>query len=150
LRIYPTLALFIFGFSIIISLSFYGYSSTGERILATVIFEPETLNLKEEGVITAFIELPSPYDVNNIDVSTVSIEGVVPASWGKVEDNRLTVKFDSEQVIDFIWAYKLGHMRIIMPQENYGVDLKVIGQITDGITEFEGVGTITVINPGFF
>lgn len=147
MRVYKALTLFVIAFFTMVSLPFHTYSVAEERVQATVIFEPETLNLKKEGRwVRVFIELPSPHLVNNINVSTVSIEGVVQASWGKVEKDRLMLKFEADQVIDFIVLHKLFHMRIIMPQENYRVELKVIGQLTDG-TEFEGIGTIKVINP---
>jgi len=146
LRMNLTLMLFILGFSVIASLSVYGLSVGEEKISATVIFKPETLNLKERGLITAFIELPSSYDVNKINVSTVSIERVVPASWGRVENGRLMVKFDASETIDFIWTSKLLHMAIIPPQANRYIELKVVGELTDG-SPFEGVDSIKVINP---
>lgn len=130
-----------------VSLSFQVLSFGEEKILAMVVFKPETLNLKQRGRwVAAFIELPSPYDVNNINVSTVSIEGVVPVSWGKVEKNRLMVKFDTFEVVDFIWISKLLHGGIIPPQVNKYVELTVTGRLTDG-TWFEGVDKIKVINP---
>lgn len=117
------------------------------NVSATVNFKPETLNLKEKGQwIIAVIELTEPYDVNDIDVSTVSIEGIVPASWGEVENGKLIVKFDVSRVIEFIWTNKLIHMRPIMPQENHYIELKVIGNMMDG-TPFQGIDQrIKVIN----
>ena len=49
-------------------------------LYAEVTMEPETLNPKSNGRwVTAYIELPSGYDVNDIDVSTILLEGVIPA-----------------------------------------------------------------------
>lgn len=147
LRRYVALMLLVVGFCLMISTSFQAFSTGEEKISATVAFKPETLNLKERGRwVTAFIELASPYDVNNINVSTVSIEEVVPVSWGKVEKYKLMVKFDTSVVIDFIWTSKLLHMRIVPPQENKYIELTVTGRLADG-TWFEGKDRIKVINP---
>ena len=147
LRTYLTLMLCVIGFCLMASQLFQVLSIGEEKISATVAFKPETLNLKQRGRwVTGFIELASPYDVNDISVSTVSIEEVVPVSWGKVEKYKLMVKFDTSVVIDFIWTSKLLHMRIVPPQENKYIELTVTGRLTDG-TWFEGIDRIKVINP---
>lgn len=103
-------------------------------IEASVDIKPDTLNLKSNGRwVTAFIALPDGYDVNDIDVGTVLLEGTVPAAWGKVQDGVLMAKFDREDVQD-----------LVSPGE---VTLKVTGELSDG-TVFEGSDTIRVINPG--
>ena len=64
-------------------------------ITATVDIDPDTLNLKSKGKwITAYIELPSGYDVADIDVATVMLDDTVPAEsrpsqLGDRDQNRL-------------------------------------------------------------
>ena len=60
-------------------------------IVATVDFDPDTLNLGSGGQwITAYIELPDGYDVAGIDASSVLLNGVVSAvtdpKYGFVKD----------------------------------------------------------------
>ncbi len=113
----------------------------------TVDICPETLNLKTNGTwITVYIELPEGYNVSHINVTTVRL-GTVPAAWGNVEENKLMVKFDMQTVINYIWAFKLYHMEIPLPNEGVPVELKVTGELTNGPT-FEGSDTIRVICSG--
>ena len=123
----------------------------------TVDINPKTLNLKSNGTwITVYIELPEGYDVEDINVSTVLLENIVPAETNPkygfaknpvIKDRdgdgipELMVKFDRQAVIDCILP-KLNHMAP-PPAKNY-VDLKITGKLIDG-TEFYGIGTIRVI-----
>jgi hypothetical protein len=101
---------------------------------ATIDINPNTLNLKSKGKwITGYIELPDGYDVNDIDISTVRLNDVIPAEWGNVVGDRLMVKFDRSDVQD-----------ILVPGM---YNLKVTGELTDG-TLFEGYSDeITLTNP---
>jgi phage shock protein E len=64
------------------------------NVTAAVDIKPETLNLKSNGNwITAYIELPSPYNVNNIVVSSIKIGDY---NGNGVAD--LMVKFDRSAV----------------------------------------------------
>ncbi len=48
---------------------------------ATLNFDPDTIVLRSKGrYVTGYIELPSPYDVWNIDISTIRLNGTVAAS----------------------------------------------------------------------
>ena len=62
-------------------------------IVATVDFDPDTLNLGSGGEwVTAYIELPDGYDVAGIDASSVLLNGEVSAvtdpKYGFVKDKR--------------------------------------------------------------
>jgi len=79
------------------------------EIPATVDIDPDTLNLKSKGRwITAYIELPEGYDVNDINVSTVRLNDTIaaeqhPAEVGDHDEDGipdLMVKFDRRAVID--------------------------------------------------
>jgi hypothetical protein len=104
-------------------------------IEATIDIDPDTLNLKSKGKwITAYITLPNGYDINNIDLSTVMLDDVLPAEWGDMQGTTLMVKFDRSDVEDLIGT----------PQEK--IELKVAGKLTNGI-EFEGSDIIRAIEP---
>lgn len=77
------------------------------NITATIDVKPDTLNLKSDGKwVTCYIELPAPYNVSDINVTTVRLNGIIPAKLcpTKIGDfdrdgvKELMVKFDRKQV----------------------------------------------------
>ncbi len=124
------------------------YSSISPpSIVATVDIAPDTLNLKSKGKwITAYIELPEDYDVNDIDISsillndTIPVDPSAPTSIGDYDSDGipdLMVKLDRAAVISYI-NIQLWH-----------VTLTITGELTDG-TPFEGSDVIRVICPGSY
>jgi len=108
---------------------------------ATIDIEPDTLNPKSRGKwITCCIELPEGYDVNDVDVSTVLLEGIIPAEPHPAEigDNDedgipdLKVKFDRKTLIEYLGG------------TTGEVTLTVTGEVDEIL--FEGSDTIRVIN----
>ena len=124
-----------------------------------VDIHPKTLNLKSNGTwITAYIEPPEGYNVSDIDVTTILLEGSVPAEtdpkYGFVKNPEikdrdgdgipeLMVKFE-RQAINCILS-KLYHYAP-PPAKNY-VELTITGKLLDG-TPFEGKDTIRVVYKG--
>ncbi len=104
------------------------------KIDAVIDIDPNTLNLKSKGKwITCYIELPEGYDVNEIEISSIMLEDVIPAEWGDVQNDILMVKFDRSEVED------------MLSPGTY--NFKVTGELTDG-TSFEGYSDeISVIAP---
>jgi len=112
---------------------------------AVVDIDPDTLNLKSRGKwITAYIELPESYPVDEIDKNTVAIAAVDngrlaqpvlafgPTEVGDHDGDGipdLMVKFDRAAV-----------QALLQPGE---VELKVSGRLVDGLP-FEGSDTIMV------
>lgn len=116
---------------------------------ATADIDPNTLNLKsqsDKNAITAYIELPSGYEVEQIDVATVKLminevtidAQLTPTSVGDHDGDRIAdrmVKFNRQAVITALTG-KTGDISMI-----------VTGQLTDG-RSFTGSDTIKVIAPG--
>lgn len=98
-------------------------------ITAKVEIKPETINLKAKGVFTAFLSFPAPFDVKEIDLSTVVCEGA-PAVRGAVSNHVFTVKFDRED--------------LKIPTADNTAVFKLTGKLKDG-TPFEGRDTVRLI-----
>ena len=107
---------------------------------ASVDVDPDTLNLHSQGRwITAYIELPEDYNITDIDVSTILLEGFIPAERSDIQDNALMVKFNRTEVVSWI-CDDLGI--------EYGnVSLAISGELYDG-TLFGGLDVIKVLFPG--
>jgi hypothetical protein len=108
---------------------------------AAIDINPDTLNLRSKGKwITCYIEWPEEYDVADIDVGSILLEGLLEVQHSDVQDDVLMVEFDRQDVIAYI-ELVLG----IEPPAD--VTLMVTGELNDG-TPFEGSDTIRVIDEG--
>ena len=114
-------------------------------IPAIIDVHPSALNLRSKGQwITAYIELPEGYDVNDIDVETIllndtfSVDFTAPTQIGDHDMDGISdmmVKFNRTQLDAFI--YHVFGIR-------YGqVTLKITGQLFER-APFEGSDTISV------
>ena len=112
-------------------------------IQAVIDINPDTLNLNSKGKrITCYIELPEDYDVEDIDVSSIKLNGQVPAESrptgvGDYDDDgiaELMVKFDRSAIQEILEA-------------GDEVEITVTGELNDD-TKFEGSDTIRVISKG--
>lgn len=132
-------------FSLIIGIQLVTTQVRANAIPADVNINPVVLLLKNGGVgkwITAYIELPNGYDVNNINVSSVTLKvngNNVPASMCRIQGERLMVKFDRASVIRFLWPM-IDHMS---PRVKQDATLTVTGKYNGDV--FEGSDTIKVI-----
>jgi len=107
---------------------------------ATVIdFDPDTLNLKDKDkYVTAYIELPLGYNVSQINISSIRLNGTVPAltkptQVGDHDKDRvpdLMVKFDASAV-----------KSLLIPGSQ--VEITITGEVTG--MGFQGSDTIRVI-----
>jgi len=113
--------------------------------VATVDIDPDTLNLRSKGQwITAYLELPTGYDVNNIDVSTIrlndifSVDSTAPAQIGDYDMDGISdlmVKFNRTRLESYIYN---------VLSKKYGeATLTITGQLYDG-TPLKGSDTIFV------
>lgn len=123
--------------------------TTSRVVTATVDMDPPALNLKSEGEwVTAHIELPEGYSVNDIDASslklnkTFSVDLNTSALLGDYDNDGvpdLTVKFNRTELTSYIY-YVLGI--------KYGnITLTITGKLTDG-TLLEGSDIIEVFFGG--
>jgi len=116
-----------------------------DGVQAYVNIDPDSLLLKEDDYgkwITAYIELPAGYEVNDINVSSVTLHvlgGTVSVSKSDVQGNVLMAKFDRGLVIGLLWPLT-AHMS---PRVKLEVTLKVTGNLNDN-TAFSGSDTINV------
>ena len=105
---------------------------------AIVDIDPDTLNLNSRGKwITAYIALPEGYDVQEIDVETVSLKKddfEVGGEYGEFQTGILMVKFRRSEVQSILEAAE-------------EVELTVTGDLVDG-GRFEGTDIIRVVDKG--
>ena len=107
----------------------------------TVIdFDPDTLNLKSKGkFVTVYIELPPGYDVSQIDVSSITLNGTVPA----LDKPTKVGDYDSDGVPDLMVKFDGAAVQDLLTPGSQ-VEITITGEVT-GIG-FEGSDTIRVIN----
>jgi hypothetical protein len=110
------------------------------NITATIDFDPNTLNQGSNGKwVTVYIELPDGYDVNDIIVSSVLLEGNIPAEpWP-----YCIADYDKDGIPDLKVKFNRNSVINILP-EGDNVLVHVTGTV--GTVTFEGVDTIRVIH----
>ena len=130
-------------------------SVTVEIVAIPIIIDidPNTLNLQNKGKwITAYIELPAGYDVRDIDGSTVTLNGVVPAylgkqGWAKAEANDSNiVDHDGDGILERMVKFDRAAVQAILSVGD-NVVLTVDGNLNSGAA-ISGTDVIRVINEG--
>ena len=109
------------------------------NITATIDFDPNTLNKKSNGNwVTVYIELPAGYNVNNIIISSIRLQGTIHAeSWPYCIGD-----YDNDGIPDLMVKFKRADVINILPN---GDNVQILVTGTVGTTTFEGVDTIRVI-----
>jgi hypothetical protein len=112
-----------------------------------VRFCPRTLNLKSRGKwITAIVRLPKEYNASDVDISSILINGTVPADqrhyiickrW-----NLIVLKFNRTAIIELIKDSLNG---TVCKEKSVKVLLTLTGKFLDG-TLFQGKDKIRVIH----
>jgi len=120
----------------------------------TIDPDPDTLNLKSKGQwVTAYIEFPEDYDVTDINVSTILLNGTLPVdvdapvTIGDHDNDAipdLMVKFDRAEVI----AYVIANVNIteLYEKKFMTITLTVNGSLNNG-TPFQASTTIRIVMP---
>lgn len=110
---------------------------------AVIDINPDTLNLGSKVKwVTAYIELPKGYDVNDIDVTTVLLNEAVEAEERPIEIGD----YDSDGTADLMVKFDGAEVQDLLDPEGE-FELTVSGELTDG-TPFDGSDTIRVIDKG--
>jgi len=118
-------------------------------IAATIVIDPQTLNLKsqsDKNAVTSYIEFPTGYSVAQINVASVKLDVVgtpvaAQASPTSVGDN------DGDGVADRMVKADRQSVIAALTGKTGGVTIVVTGTLTDG-RAFTCRATINVINPG--
>lgn len=108
---------------------------------ATVDFTPNTLSLESEGEwVTAYIELPEGYDVSDIDICSILLNGMIPVDPKAPTDIG---DYDSDGIFDLMVKFdRVAVKNILTP----GTQTITITGTISGVP-FKGTDTITVISP---
>jgi hypothetical protein len=107
---------------------------------ATIDFDPDTLNQRSQGkVVTVYIELPEGYSVEDIDISTVLLNGIVPA----LNHPTAVGDYDNDGIPDLMVKFDRAAVQSILESGDQ-VEVRVEGYLPDGIF-FKGDDTIKVI-----
>ena len=111
-------------------------------IEATIDFDPDVLNPKSKGNwVTCYIELPTGYDLDDIDLGTVLLNGVVHADTAH---DAAFGDVDGDGTTDMMLKFSRGAVQDILSPGD-AVTVEVTGSLSDGV-EFSGTDTITVLD----
>jgi len=115
-------------------------------VIAAVDVKPDTLDLESKGnYVTAYIELPASWDVNDIDVTTVHLAISEAGSVQALASPTEVGDYDADGVPDLMVKFDRQTVAALLTPADE-VILTVSGQLQDG-TLFSGEDTITVISP---
>ena len=108
-------------------------------INATINFDPNTLNKTSNGNwVTVYIELSVGYKVADIDISSIRLEGTIPAeTWPYTVGD-----YDKDGLPDLMVKFKRGDVISLLPNGEL-VPVHVTGRV--GTTSFDGVDIIRVM-----
>jgi hypothetical protein len=107
-------------------------------IPAVVKITPQALNLASNGNwVNCNIQLPEGYNVADIDVATVVLNGKVKSEWSSIEEDgtKLLVKFNRAEVQN------------MLKETDDTALLSIKGSLKDG-TVFKGTDTIKIVSGG--
>ncbi|MCJ7603198.1 MAG: hypothetical protein MUO63_17080 [Desulfobulbaceae bacterium] len=108
--------------------------------VTSVTCSPETLNINAKGNwVTCVLNLYDGNTLEDINVSSIYLDGTIPAEKAVIEDDTMTLKFSRQGLIADITADDT----VVFPMMS---TLTVSGALVDGTT-FEATDTIRVIDP---
>lgn len=115
-------------------------------------FEPHTLNKTDHGNwVRVEIELPHGYKASDVDLSSIRLEGAIPAERSPVEirtkghDDGCDSEHDKHDHTELVVKFDRSEVINVLPCGNH-VPVHVTGKV--GTITFEGTDIIRVINQG--
>lgn len=109
-------------------------------VSSTTDIEPDILNLRSRGRwITAYLELPKEHNVSDANISTVKLNGEIPAELHPTEVGD----YDENGILDLMAKFDRQEVMALLSVGE--ATLTITGQLVDG-TIFEGSDTIRVID----
>lgn len=117
-------------------------------VVATVEYGPETINLKSKGrFVTAYIELPSGFDVTHIDPGIVAITAIDGAAIPPIPARSRPTEigdFDNDGIADLMVKFSRSELQQVLSPGMRAIQLEgfVDGQL------FVGERSVGVIRPG--
>ena len=119
------------------------------RIPATIDIKPDSYNLgRRADCVTGYIELPEGYDVRDINVSTLLLDGIFPAHPKPTEVGD----YDHDGIPDLMVKFDVSTLHSetniagLASERFMSVTVAVTGRLRDG-TLFQGTDTIKIILP---
>ena len=118
-------------------------------ITATARCTPPLISLSGPGPnqFRITLELPKPYEAEDIDPNTISVEGVCQmmpkTNWPKIKKNFFAFTIDGWCMINWIVTPRIWHMQP-PPGTKVDIEISVTGQLYSG-KAFQGVLTLTVM-----
>lgn len=111
-----------------------------DPIIATIDFHPEVLNFKSKGNwVTVYISLPDDYDVNNVNMNTVFLNGDVPAST-KTE----IIDINNDNIPDLMVKFNRNLVKNALEPQEF-CNIIITGEMIEG-NEFKGIDIIKLIH----
>jgi len=129
------------------------WTATAPTIMASLDIEPDTLNLESKGKwIEAYIQLPEDYNPEDIDASTILLNGtiqpILDPKYGFVTDSsEYLVDHDNDGILERMLKFDRAtlaswiHQSVGMQSD---VSLTITGKLRDG-TPFTGTYKISAI-----
>lgn len=109
-------------------------------IPAFVDFDPDTLNLKSKGQwVTVYLELPAGYNVNEIDLESIKLNGQILIEQKPIEISD----YNSNGIPDLMVKFNLSAVKNVL-EVGDKVEIKITGELING-KQFEGSDIIRVI-----
>lgn len=117
-----------------------------EFILQTetkIDIDPDTLNLKSKGVITAYIELPRGFVPENIDRATIMLNGAVPSK----EKPTVVGDYDNDGTTDLMVKFDREKVRQLLLDSGQVAKVRISGKVfyDGGDLDFAGVDYVRLI-----
>ncbi len=118
-------------------------------ISAAIYIEPDTLNSTSKGKwITCYLELPSGYDINNININSIQItiindNNIIPPINAALHPTEIG-DYDNDGIPDLMVKFDRQEIQKYITEDTESLSITVKGQFNDGLS-FQGTDNIRTI-----